>query len=148
METSPTPGRCEIFSDVKGVYTADPRIVYDARKLAQALHATAVWANRNHDKTADLAARTLKIEPDVVRSMRRAVFAETVTPRLITPVIEAGVTYGEFQVSIEPEGFSSVTSKVKRPNPNFPAKYLDPAASGLTAKITPETTQLPTIELK
>jgi aspartate kinase len=27
-------GRCEIFSDVKGVYTADPRIVHDARKLA------------------------------------------------------------------------------------------------------------------
>jgi ABC-type nitrate/sulfonate/bicarbonate transport system substrate-binding protein len=27
----------------------------DARKLAQALHATALWANRNHDKTADLA---------------------------------------------------------------------------------------------
>ncbi len=26
-------GRCEIFSDVKGVYTADPRIVHDARKL-------------------------------------------------------------------------------------------------------------------
>jgi aspartate kinase len=26
-------GRCEIFSDVKGVYTADPRIVHEARKL-------------------------------------------------------------------------------------------------------------------
>ncbi len=26
-------GRCEIFSDVKGVYSADPRIVHDARKL-------------------------------------------------------------------------------------------------------------------
>ena len=25
-------GRCEIFSDVKGVYTADPRLVHDARK--------------------------------------------------------------------------------------------------------------------
>ena len=25
--------RCEIFSDVKGVYTADPRVVHDARKL-------------------------------------------------------------------------------------------------------------------
>ena len=25
--------RCEIFTDVKGVYTADPRIVYEARKL-------------------------------------------------------------------------------------------------------------------
>lgn len=28
-------GRCEIFSDVKGVYTADPRIVHEARKLAR-----------------------------------------------------------------------------------------------------------------
>lgn len=28
-------GRCEIFSDVKGVYTADPRIVHDARKIAR-----------------------------------------------------------------------------------------------------------------
>ncbi|MFA6030928.1 MAG: aspartate kinase [Elusimicrobiota bacterium] len=28
-------GRCEIFTDVKGVYTADPRIVPDARKLAR-----------------------------------------------------------------------------------------------------------------
>ncbi|PIR15172.1 MAG: aspartate kinase [Elusimicrobia bacterium CG11_big_fil_rev_8_21_14_0_20_64_6] len=27
-------GRCEIFSDIKGVYTADPRIVHDARKLS------------------------------------------------------------------------------------------------------------------
>ena len=26
-------GRCEIFSDVKGIYTSDPRIVHDARKL-------------------------------------------------------------------------------------------------------------------
>jgi NitT/TauT family transport system substrate-binding protein len=66
----------------------------DARKLAGALHATAIWANRNHDKTADLAARTLKLDPQVVRTMRRAVFAETVTPRLMQPVIDAGVTYG------------------------------------------------------
>ena len=28
-------GRCEIFSDVKGVYTADPRVVHDARKLSR-----------------------------------------------------------------------------------------------------------------
>ncbi|MCR4296094.1 MAG: aspartate kinase [Elusimicrobia bacterium] len=28
-------GRCEIFSDVKGVYTADPRVVHDARKLTR-----------------------------------------------------------------------------------------------------------------
>lgn len=28
-------GRCEIFSDVKGVYTADPRVVHEARKLSR-----------------------------------------------------------------------------------------------------------------
>ncbi|MBI3551805.1 MAG: aspartate kinase [Elusimicrobia bacterium] len=28
-------GSCEIFSDVKGVYTADPRIVFEARKLTR-----------------------------------------------------------------------------------------------------------------
>lgn len=28
-------GRCEIFTDVKGVYTADPRIVSEARKLGR-----------------------------------------------------------------------------------------------------------------
>jgi ABC-type nitrate/sulfonate/bicarbonate transport system substrate-binding protein len=66
----------------------------DARKFAQALHATALWANRNHDKTADISARTLKIDPAVVRTMRRAVFAETVTPRLLQPVIDAGAMYG------------------------------------------------------
>jgi NitT/TauT family transport system substrate-binding protein len=65
-----------------------------ARRFAQALHATAIWANRNHDKTAGLAARTLKIDPAVVRTMRRAIFAETVTPRLLQPVIDAGVAYG------------------------------------------------------
>jgi NitT/TauT family transport system substrate-binding protein len=66
----------------------------EAGKLAGALHATALWANRNHDKTADLAARTLKIEPAVVRTMRRAIFAEAVSPRMMQPVIDAGVTYG------------------------------------------------------
>jgi NitT/TauT family transport system substrate-binding protein len=66
----------------------------EARRFAQALHATALWANRNRDKTADISARTLKIEPAVVRTMRRAVFAETATPRLLQPVIDAGVTYG------------------------------------------------------
>jgi NitT/TauT family transport system substrate-binding protein len=66
----------------------------EAHRFAQALHATALWANRNHDKTADISARTLKIDPAVVRTMRRAVFAETVTPRLLQPVIDAGATYG------------------------------------------------------
>jgi NitT/TauT family transport system substrate-binding protein len=66
----------------------------EAARFAQALHVTARWANRNHERTADLSARTLQIDPAVVRTMRRAIFAESVAPGLLQPVIDAGVAYG------------------------------------------------------
>ena len=75
----------------------------DVRHLAQALRATAVWANRNHEKTAGFAARFLKIDVTVVRSMRRAIFAELATPQLLQPVIDAGRTYGALSQRLNPE---------------------------------------------
>jgi hypothetical protein len=57
-----------------------------------------------------------------------------------------GISHGRFQVSIEPDNVSSGGSKPR--GLNFPRKYLDPSASGLTVTIGPETTQLPPIELK
>jgi NitT/TauT family transport system substrate-binding protein len=66
----------------------------DVRHLAQAMRATAIWANRNRDKTAAFSAQFLNIDIAVVRKMRRAVFAEVVTPQLLQPVIDAGVAYG------------------------------------------------------
>lgn len=64
-----------------------------AKGFAQALHAAALWANRNHDKTAPISAKFLNIDPAVVRAMRRAVYPEQVTPALLQPVIDAGLTY-------------------------------------------------------
>jgi NitT/TauT family transport system substrate-binding protein len=75
----------------------------DVRHLAQALRTTAVWANHHHDKTAGFAAGFLKIDVAVVRSMRRAIFAELVTPQLLQPVIDAGLTYGALSQRLNPE---------------------------------------------
>jgi NitT/TauT family transport system substrate-binding protein len=65
----------------------------EAKRFAQALHAAALFANRNHDKTAPITAKLLNIDPTVVRAMRRAVYPEQVTPALLQPVIDAGVAY-------------------------------------------------------
>jgi NitT/TauT family transport system substrate-binding protein len=65
----------------------------EAKRFAQALHAAALFANRNHDKTAPITAKLLNIDPTVVRTMRRAVYPEQVIPALLQPVIDAGVAY-------------------------------------------------------
>lgn len=65
----------------------------EAKAFAQALHAAALYANRNHDKTAPITAKLLNIDPTVVAKMRRAVYPEQVTPALLQPVIDAGVAY-------------------------------------------------------
>jgi hypothetical protein len=59
--------------------------------------------------------------------------------------IGTSVSHGAFQVSVEPPGYH-LGGKPK--GLTFPAKYLNESTSGLTATITPETKQLPTIVLK
>jgi NitT/TauT family transport system substrate-binding protein len=61
--------------------------------FAQALRGAGTWANHNRDKTADLSAKTLNIDPALTRKMKRAVFAEHTTPQLLQPVIDAGTAY-------------------------------------------------------
>ena len=56
-----------------------------------------------------------------------------------------GVTHGEFRVSVETDNY---LAGVKPKGLTFPAKYLDPATSGLTETITPETKEISVIELK
>ena len=56
-----------------------------------------------------------------------------------------GVTHGEFRVSVETDNY---LPGVKPKGLNFPAKYLDPATSGLTATITADTKELPPFVLK
>ena len=66
----------------------------DVKRFAQALRAAGTYANHNRDKTAEISAKMLKIDPAVVRVMKRAIFAERTTPGMLQPVIDAGVAYG------------------------------------------------------
>lgn len=64
------------------------------RAFQKVMHDTAVWANKNHAKTADILVNVLKVDPDVVPTMTRAIFAETLLPSQIQPPIDAAVKYG------------------------------------------------------
>jgi len=64
------------------------------QKFQQAIRETAAWANKNHDKTADMLAKEAKISPDVVRAMNRSVYPERTDPAMIQPVIDVTAKYG------------------------------------------------------
>ena len=65
-----------------------------ARRFSEAMRQAAVWANRNHDKTAELISAATKIDLAVVQTMRRAVFLEHVNLSVVQPVIDVGTQYG------------------------------------------------------
>jgi NitT/TauT family transport system substrate-binding protein len=71
--------------------TAHPDLV---QKFQQAIRETAAWANKNHDKTAEMLAKEAKISPDVVRAMNRSVYPERTDPAMIQPVIDVTAKYG------------------------------------------------------
>jgi NitT/TauT family transport system substrate-binding protein len=64
------------------------------QKFQQAIRETAAWANKNHDKTAEMLAKEAKISPDVVRAMNRSVYPERTDPAMIQPVIDVTAKYG------------------------------------------------------
>ena len=71
--------------------TANPDV---AHRFSDAMQQAAVWANRNHDKTAELVSAATKIDISIVRAMRRATFLEHVNLSVVQPVIDAGAQYG------------------------------------------------------
>jgi NitT/TauT family transport system substrate-binding protein len=71
--------------------TANPDL---AHRFSDAMQQAAVWANRNHDKTAELVSAATKIDISIVREMRRATFLEHVNLGVVQPVIDVGAQYG------------------------------------------------------
>jgi NitT/TauT family transport system substrate-binding protein len=71
--------------------TANPDVVH---RFSDAMQQAAVWANRNHDKTAELVSAATKIDISIVREMRRATFLEHVNLGVVQPVIDVGAQYG------------------------------------------------------
>lgn len=65
-----------------------------AKNFSEAMRQAAVWANHNHDKTAELISAATKIDLSVVRAMRRSTFLEHVNLGVVQPVIDVGAQYG------------------------------------------------------
>lgn len=70
---------------------ANPEV---ARRFSEAMRQAAVWANANHDKTAEFVSAATKIDLSIVREMRRATFLEHVNLSVVQPVIDVGAKYG------------------------------------------------------
>jgi NitT/TauT family transport system substrate-binding protein len=65
-----------------------------ARRFSEAMRQAAVWANQNHDKTAEFVSNATKIDISIVRAMRRATFLEHVNLAVVQPVIDVGARFG------------------------------------------------------
>ncbi len=63
------------------------------RKFQAAMHETAVWANANADKSADILAKYTKLDPALVRASYRAKFGESLSPAAIQPTIDLAAHY-------------------------------------------------------
>jgi NitT/TauT family transport system substrate-binding protein len=64
------------------------------KRLAGVIYATARWANSHHDDSAPILAKYTKIDPAVIKKMRRVSYATSFEPQLIQPVLDAALTYG------------------------------------------------------
>jgi NitT/TauT family transport system substrate-binding protein len=73
--------------------TAHPEAV---RRFRSVIHDTAVWANANQDKTAQMIAAYAHLDSAVVASMGRSRYAEQLTPALIQPVVDMVAKYSGF----------------------------------------------------
>jgi NitT/TauT family transport system substrate-binding protein len=62
-------------------------------RFAAAMHDSAVWANANQAKSAEILAKYATIDPKVAATMTRARFAETLTPALVQPTIDISAKY-------------------------------------------------------
>jgi NitT/TauT family transport system substrate-binding protein len=67
-----------------------------ARRFAEAMRKTAVWANAHHKETAAILARYTKITPEIASSMVRVSYGDggKLDPALFQPVIDVAVKYG------------------------------------------------------
>jgi len=70
-----------------------------ARRFVSALGEAARWANKHQAESLAILARSLKVDPSIFSGMTRAVFADSLDPREVQPVIDVSVRYGALSSS-------------------------------------------------
>jgi NitT/TauT family transport system substrate-binding protein len=64
------------------------------KTFAQAIYATAKWANGHRADSAVILAKYAKLDLEVAQRMTRCQYAETLDPKLLQPGIDAAVRFG------------------------------------------------------
>lgn len=64
-----------------------------ARRIVTAIYETARWSNQNHDLTAPILSKYSKVDVDAIRRNKRVLFATSLEPRMVQPLLDAAVTY-------------------------------------------------------
>src|SRR6185312_5426906 len=65
-------------------------------RFASAIHEAAVWANKNHQQSAEILLKYTKIDPSLVAQMTRSYYGERLTPSLLQPAIDVAARYSKF----------------------------------------------------
>lgn len=68
------------------------------RRFAAAMREASLWANQksNQGKSGEILTKYTKLDPAVVATMSRAVFADQLTPALLQPLIDVNAKYSKF----------------------------------------------------
>jgi NitT/TauT family transport system substrate-binding protein len=66
-------------------------------RFAGVIRDTAVWANKNPQKSGEILAKYTKIDPAVISTMARVHYAEQLTPALMQPLIDTAAKYNGFK---------------------------------------------------
>ncbi len=66
------------------------------KSYAAVMHETALWANQNPEKSADIVAKYTKLDLAVVTTMVRSHFGEQLVPALMQPVVDVAAKYNKF----------------------------------------------------
>jgi ABC-type nitrate/sulfonate/bicarbonate transport system substrate-binding protein len=67
------------------------------KRFAGVMHDTAVWANKNPQKSGEILAKYTKLDPAAISMMARVHYAEQLTPALMQPLIDEAAKYNGFK---------------------------------------------------
>lgn len=63
------------------------------RRFMAAMYKTAAWSNANHARTGEILQKYTKIADATVKAMRRATFAEKLTPAMVQSTLDLAYAY-------------------------------------------------------
>jgi len=66
----------------------------EVRRFQRAIRDAAIWANRNHDRSALILERVAHVDPEIVRASVRAAYGERLDPAQLQPLINVTAKYG------------------------------------------------------